>query len=83
MALVHGLDEATDMIADVLKMQPPIDVELKLCEAQQLLCEMLAILQDSKGADHEKLIERLFWRSRRPTPTDQARGRRRKNAIEI
>lgn len=77
MGIIHGLDAATDTLAEVIKMKPKIDIELKVTEAQSLLCEMLAILQDCERCKRnpDKLIAKLFWESRKPIPPDLKFGR--------
>ena len=74
LGIIHGIDEATNMLSEVIKMRPPIDVELKVCDAQQLLTEMLAILQDCKRCKQypDKLFKKLFWANRKQIPQDSA-----------
>ena len=59
MALVHGLDQATNRIAEAIKLRPPVEVEMKIVEAQEILLEMLVALQDCHG-NTTKLLKKLY-----------------------
>lgn len=61
MAIIHKLNVATDNLANALKLRPRIEIEMLVCDAQQIMLELLGTVEEfQKTRDTTILRKRWF-----------------------